>query len=110
MGNWSASIGDGGPVVAASDAAGWQLIVRGRTQATGVYSDDLHVALRELAKRDRGLARDAFGVICNCLGSWEDEYTEEAGEDALTFEDWMERIELGHVHWVAEDGELCRGL
>jgi hypothetical protein len=99
-------IGGDGPVVAASDATGWQLIVRGRTHATGVDSHDLHVALRELALSDRSLARDAFGVICNCAGAWEDEFTEEQGEDALTFEDWMERIEYGGVTWVDEHGGL----
>jgi hypothetical protein len=103
-------IGGDGPVVAASDATGWQLIVRAETHASGVDSRDLHVALRELALRDRALARDAFGVICNCAGAWEDEYTEEHGEDALTFEDWMERTESGGITWVNEDGELNTSL
>jgi hypothetical protein len=69
--------------------------VHGQTHATGCDTRDLHVALRELALHDRALARDAFGVICNCVGAWEDEYTEEHGEDALAFEDWMERIQFG---------------
>lgn len=34
---------------------------------------------------DPDVARDAFGVVCNCVGAWEDEYSEERGEDALTF-------------------------
>lgn len=110
MGTLIARIGGDGPVVAASDATGWQLIVRGQTHATGVDSHDLHVALRELALSDRGVARDAFGVICNCSGAWEDEYTEEQGETPLTFEDWMERIECGSVTRVNEDGELNTSL
>lgn len=104
--NLTTRIGGGGPVVAASDAKGWQLIVRGQTHATGVYSHDLHDALRELALRDRALAHDAFGVICNCAGSWEDDYTEEQGVGAITFEEWLEHIEAGGVTWVDEDGEL----
>jgi hypothetical protein len=68
--------------------------------------DALHVALRELALRDQDVARDAFGVVCNCLGAWEDEYTEEQGQDALTFEDWIERIAEGGVTWVNDDGDL----
>lgn len=99
-------IGDDGSVVAESDATGWRLIVRGRVHASGVEPGGLHVALRDLALHDRELAYDAFGVVCNCLGAWEDEYTEEHGEDALTFEDWMERIEYGGATWVNDDGEL----
>ena len=45
-------------------------------------------------------------VVCNGIGSWEDEYTEEQGEDALAFEDWIERIADGGVTWVNDDGEL----
>jgi len=45
--------------------------------------------------QDRDLAHDAFGVVCNCAGAWEDDYTEAHGHDALSFEDWMERIERG---------------
>ena len=105
-GNLVSRIGDGGPVVAVSASTGWQLIVRGRTQATGIDTDDMHNALRDLALCDRALARDAFGVVMNCLGAWEDEYTEEHGEDALTFEDWMERIEFGGDTFVDLDGEL----
>ncbi len=70
----------------------------------GVDPSDLHLALRDLALGDRDLARDSFGVVCNCAGAWEDEYTEEHGEDALTFEDWMERIEYGGVTLVNDDG------
>lgn len=98
-------IGGDGPVVIESDATGWRLIVRGQVHTSGVDQDDLHIALRELALRDRDLARDAFGV-CNCAGAWEDEYTEEHGETALTFADWMERIEHGGATWVNEDGEI----
>lgn len=29
--------------------------------------------------------------------------------DALAFEDWMQRIESGLVHWVDDDGELKTG-
>lgn len=108
--NLRTRIGGDGPVVAASDATGWQLIVRGQTHATGVNSDGLHVALRKLALDDRALALDAFGVVMNCLGAWEDEYTEEHGEDALAFEDWMERIEYGGNTWVSDDGELCTSV
>jgi hypothetical protein len=85
-------IGGEGPVVAESDTTGWRLIVRGSVHASGVAPDDLHIALRDLALRDREVARDAFGVVCNCAGAWEDEYTEVHGEGALTFEDWLERI------------------
>ncbi len=95
MGKLKMRIGGDGPVVAESDATGWRLIVHGQLHATGVASHGLHVVLRELALRDRALAHEAFGVICNCVGAWEDEYTEEHGEDALAFEDWMERIESG---------------
>jgi hypothetical protein len=104
--NLSISIGGDGPVVAESDAAGWRLIVRGRLHARGVDSDDLHVALRELALADRELARGAFGVVMNCMGAWEDEYTEEHGADALTFEDWMERLETGLRTSVDVKGDL----
>jgi hypothetical protein len=100
------SIGGDGPVVAQSDATGWRLIVRGELHARGVLHDDLHAALRELALRDPELAHDAFVVVVNCAGAWEDEYTEEHGEDALTFEDWMERLETGLTTGVDEDGEL----
>lgn len=99
-------IGGDGPVVAESDATGWRLIVRGQVHASGVDRDDLHVALRNLALHDRDLARDAFGVVVNCLGAWEDEYTEGHGEDALPFDDWMERIEYGGTTWVNDDGDL----
>ena len=99
-------IGGDGPVVSETDATGWRLIVRGRVHASGVDPTDLHVALRDLALSDRDLAHDAFGVVCNCMGTWEDEYTEEHGEDALTFEEWMERIEYGDSTWVNEEGEL----
>src|SRR4051794_30666011 len=95
MGTLRIRIGGDGPVVAGSAATGWRLLMHGRTRATGLDSHDLHVALRELALRDPALSRDAFGVVCNCAGSWEDEYTEEHGEDALAFEDWMERISSG---------------
>ena len=104
--NLRISIGGDGPVVAQSDATGWRLLVRGRLHARGVFSDDLHVALRELALGDRELARDAFGVVMNCTGSWEDEYTEWHGEDALTFEDWMERLETGLRTSVDVNGDL----
>ena len=100
------SIGGRGPVVAESDATGWRLIVRGQVHASGASSDTLHIALRDLALQDRELARVAFGVVMNCAGAWEDEYTEEHGEDALAFDDWMERIEAGGVIWVNDDGEL----
>jgi hypothetical protein len=105
--NLRTRIGGDGPVVAASDATGWQLIVRGQTHSQGVDNDDLHDSLRQLAMEDRTLAPDAFGVVMNCEGAWEDDYTEEHGEAALTFENWMERIEYGGVTWIAEDGELC---
>jgi len=106
MSNLTMSIGSGGPVVAEPDATGWRLIVRGRVHASGVDSDELHVELRELALSDGDLARDAFGVVVNCMGSWEDEYTEIHGEDALAFDDWMELIEYSGNVWVDEDGEL----
>jgi hypothetical protein len=100
MGVLRMRIGGDGRVVAESDATGWRLLVHRETHSTGVANEDLHVALRELALRDRALARDAFGVICNCVGAWEDEYTEEHGQDALAFEGWMERIEFGGVNGV----------
>lgn len=93
--NLRVRIGGDGPVVAATDGSGWKLIVRGEIYVAGVDPGGLHDALRQLALRERSLGRDAFGVVCNCAGAWEDEYTEEHGEDALTFEDWMERIESG---------------
>ena len=99
-------IGGDGPVVAESDAKGWRLIVRCQLHASGVDPDDLHVALRALALSDPDLGRDAFGVVMNCLGAWEDEYTEEHGEDALSFQDWMERIETGLRTSVDVDGTL----
>src|SRR4051794_22632861 len=76
MSNLRISIGGDGPVVAQSDATGWRLIVRGRVHATGADNDELHVALRDVALSDRDLAGDAFAVVVNCMGSWEDEYTE----------------------------------
>lgn len=103
-------IGGDGPVVAESDAQGWRLIARGSLHASGVVREGLHSALRDLALSDRSLADDCFGVLCNCLGAWEDEYTEEHGEDALTFEDWMERIEYGGVTIVSVDGELITSV
>jgi hypothetical protein len=106
MSNLSISIGGDGPVVAESDATGWRLIVHGRVHASGVDGEELHVALRELALSDRDLARDAFAVVVNWMGSWEDEYTEIHGEDALAFDDWMELIEYSGIVWVDEDGEL----
>lgn len=99
-------IGGDGPVVAECDATGWRLIVRGAVRASGVDHDDLHVALRELALSDRDLANDAFAVVSNCAGAWEDEYTEERGEGALLLEEWMERIEFGGITCVGDDGEL----
>lgn len=99
-------IGAGGPVVAETDATGWRLIARGHLHASGVDHDDLHLALRALALNEPDLARDAFGVVMNCAGSWEDEYTEEHGEDALMFHSWIERIETGLHTWIDLDGEL----
>lgn len=99
-------IGGNGPIVAESDATGWRLIVRGNVKESGVDRDGLHIALRDLALDDRDLAPDAFAVVCNCPGAWEDEYTEDNGEDALTLEDWMERIEFGGLTLVNGDGEL----
>lgn len=107
MAGLSIRIGGDGPVVAETetDPPGWRLLVRGHEHGAGVDQRDLHQALRDLARKDRHLARVAFGVVMNCM-AWEDEYTEEHGEDALTFEDWMERIERGGVTWVNDDGEL----
>jgi hypothetical protein len=110
MGTVRIRIGGDGPVVVEREGIRWRLIVRGQTYSTGTDSQDLPVELRELALRDRALARDAFGVICNCAGAWEDEYTEEHGEDALAFEDWIERIALGGVTWVGDDGNLNTSL
>ena len=75
MSNLKVSIGDGGPVVAQSDRTGWRMIVRGEVHASGRLPHDLHAALRELAISERDLAQDAFGVVMNCAGSWEDENT-----------------------------------
>jgi hypothetical protein len=97
-------IGGDGPVVIESDATGWRLIVRGQVHASGVDQDDLHIALRELALRDRDLAHDAFGVVCNCAGAWEDEYTEEHGETALTFRG----LDGAHRAWRRYVGERGR--
>ena len=104
--NFRTSIGGDGPVVAETDASGWRLFVRGSVHAKGVDSDDLHVALRELALGDRELARDAFGVVMNCMGAWEDEYTEEHGTEALTFDDWMARLQTGFRTSVDVNGDL----
>jgi hypothetical protein len=106
MSNLRVRIGADGPVVAESDAAGWRVLVRRQIHAQGLLSDDLHLALRELALNHPQLARDAFHVVVNCPGAWEDEYTEEHGDDALTFDDWMERIETGLTTWVDVNGEL----
>lgn len=103
-------IGGDGPVVVESDAKGWRLIARGHLYASGVYPGDLHRALRDLALGDRDLARVSFGDVCNCAGAWEDEYTEEHGEDALTLEDWMQRIEYGGDPWVSDDRELMTSV
>lgn len=103
-------IGGDGPVVVETDAAGWRLIVRGQIESSGIDHADLHTALRQLALRDPSLAEDAFGVVCNCAGSWEDDYTEEYGEDALTLEDWLTRIGDGAVTWVNDEGEIESGL
>jgi len=110
MSGLRARIGGDGPVVIESDATGWRLIVRGQVHASGLDRDDLHIALRDLAVRDRDLAHDAFGVVCNCASAWEDDYTEEHGENALTFQDWMERIAQGGTTWVNDDGELETSL
>lgn len=106
MSGMKVRIGGDGPVVAESDAAGWRLGVRGQFRTSGVDPTGLHVALRELALDDPQLAHDAFSVVCNCVGAWEDEYTEEHGEEALTFEDWTERIEYGGATCVNDDGGL----
>ena len=102
-------IGGDGPVVIETDATGWRLIVRGRIESSGMDHDELHVALRVLALREPDLARDAFGVVCNRVGAWEDDYTEEHGQDALTFQDWMTRIADGGTTWVNDSGELEGG-
>ena len=104
--NLSMRIGADGPVVAELKNGIWRLIVRGRPWEPGDGSDEVHAALRQLALDDRALAKDAFGVVINCPGSWEDEYTEEHGEAALTFEDWLERIETGWQTAVDADGRL----
>lgn len=104
--NPSFSIGGDGPVVAESDATGWRLFVRGRLHAEGVDSDGLHVALRDFALGNRELARAAFGVVMNCPGAWEDEYTEWHGENALTFGDWVARLQTGLRTSVDVDGDL----
>lgn len=109
MGALRMRIGGDGPVVAETDAQGWRLIVRGQMYATGAYGPELHSALRELALRDRALAPDAFGVICNCIGAWEDEFTEEYGEDALSFEDWMERLEADDSTSLSDGGDVSDG-
>ena len=91
--------------MAETDAKGWRLIVRGQLHASGVDRDDLTPRCARSRWRPR-LARDAFGVGHELSGAWEDEYTEEHGEDALTFEDWMERIETGLPTSVDVDGTL----
>jgi hypothetical protein len=100
-------IGAGSPVVAEGSAAGWRLLVRGAVHVSSDDSDDLCEALRQLAITDPEVGRDAFGVVMNLAGSWEDEYTEDHGEDALPFEEWLERISTeGLETHVDEDGEL----
>lgn len=106
MGTLRMRIGGDGPVVIETDATGWRLLVRGQIRAAGLARSDMHAALREIALNDRSVAHDAFGVLMNCAGAWEDDYTEEHGENALAFEDWMKRIESGVEHWVDDDGEL----
>jgi hypothetical protein len=106
VGRLTVRIGGDGPVVVESSATCWRLIVHGQTHATGLGPDDMHTALRELALSDRALALDAFGVVMNCVGAWEDEYTEEHGEEALDFDNWLERIEYGGTTVVGDDGEL----
>lgn len=93
-------------VVAEWAPESWRLLVHGETRAAGTAAESLHAALRELALRDRDLARDAFAVVVNCPGSWEDEYTEEHGEGALAFPDWIERLETGLETVVDVDGQL----
>jgi hypothetical protein len=81
--------------------------VRGAVHVGNDDSDDLCEALRQLAITDPEVAREAFGVVVNYAGSWEDEYTEHHGEDALPFEYWLERISTeGLSTHVDEDGEL----
>jgi hypothetical protein len=83
------------------------VIVRGALHVSSHDTDDLHGALRRLAIDDPEVARDAFGVVVNCGGSWEDEYTEEHGGDALPFEDWLERISAeGLATYMDDEGEL----
>ncbi len=99
-------IGGDGPVVAESDASGWRLLVPGGVYATGVAPAELHSALRDLALGDQDWAHDAFDVVMNCAGSWEDEYTEEHGEAALSFDGWMELIKGGGEIRVNDEGQL----
>jgi len=40
------------------------------------------------------------------VGAIGPEYTQECGENALAFEDWMERIAHGGTTWVNDDGGL----
>jgi hypothetical protein len=78
------------------------LIVRGRTQATDVDCHDLHVALRA---SDWSLARDAFGVICNCAGAWEDDSPRSRARIRSRSRNGWSASSTG-VSWVDEDGEL----
>lgn len=103
-------IGGDGPVVAAWDAAGWRLVVRGAITAAGIVLADLHDALRDLATSDGDLARDAFGVVMNCALAWEDDYTELNGEDSLTFDDWIRLVQDGGDVWVDDDGAIHSDL
>ncbi len=76
------------------NATGWRLVVRRQLHATGDDSDHLHVALRELALGDRAPAPDAFAVVMTARAHGR-EHTELHGKDALTLEDWIERVETG---------------
>ena len=94
-------IGRGGPVSVTIDPNGWRLFVREALHDSGLDHDELHRALRAIALADGALAETAFGVLCNCPGSWEDDYTEEA---ELDVDDWLAVVEAGYSLHV-EDGD-----
>ncbi|WP_372787879.1 hypothetical protein [Paraconexibacter sp.] len=108
MTKFTMGIGDEQDLVSAvMDDEGWRILVRGRPREAGADTDDLHAALRSLAVADADLARDAFAVVMNCPGAWEDEYTEFHGEDALDFDEWLFIVAHGYTVWVEEDGGLA---
>lgn len=85
-------IGGNGPVVLETGGGRWRLIVEGRTVADETGPLDGDDALRDLALRRPDLAADALATVMNLAGTWEDDFTEEHGAEALDLEHWLERL------------------